>query len=258
MKEQDRLLAETAVKAGEIMLVSGAEISRVEDTIHHILGNAGQEGQAIVFSTGIFVNLKSGTGEDISLMRRVADRETNLNRICQVNEVSRELCQGLIKPGEALGRLGEIRAGNQYSPKAKSLSYVWVAFFFGIVMGGGLWECIGAALTGGALGLVVYGIGGKGFNSFCVNGIGAFGAGLAALAIQRFLLPQADSGIVIISSIMPLVPGMIFTTAVRDTLNGDYASGAARMLEALVTALAVAAGVGAGMALFGWLAGGAL
>ncbi len=258
MKEQDRLLAETAVKAGEIMLVSGAEIGRVEDTIHHILRSAGQDGQAIVFSTGIFVNFKSGSGEELSLMRRVADRETNLNRICQVNEVSRELCRGAIEPGEALGRLGEIRVKNQYSPRAKRFSYMWVAFFFGIVMGGGLWECIGASLTGGALGLLVYGAGRKGFNPFCVNGIGAFGAGLAALAVQRFLLPQADSSIVIISSIMPLVPGMIFTTAVRDTLNGDYASGAARMLEALVTALAVAAGVGAGMALFGWLTGGRL
>lgn len=52
------------------------------------------------------------------------------------------------------------------------------------------------------------------------------------------------------------MPGVIFTTAVRDTLNGDYSSGAARMLEAIVTALAVAAGVGAGMALFHQLTGG--
>ena len=41
-----------------------------------------------------------------------------------------------------------------------------------------------------------------------------------------------------------------------DTLNGDYSSGAARMLEAIVTALAVAAGVGASMALFHQLTGG--
>lgn len=32
----DKLLVETAVLAGEIMLVSGAEIYRVEDTINHI------------------------------------------------------------------------------------------------------------------------------------------------------------------------------------------------------------------------------
>ena len=51
---------------------------------------------------------------------------------------------------------------------------------------------------------------------------------------------------------------MIFTTAIRDTLNGDYASGTARIVEAVVVALAVAAGVGAGMGLYQWLTGGNL
>ena len=51
--------------------------------------------------------------------------------------------------------------------------------------------------------------------------------------------------VVIISAIMPLVPGVTFTAAIRDTLNGDYSSGVARMAEAVVVALAVASsGVG--------------
>ncbi len=53
-----------------------------------------------------------------------------------------------------------------------------------------------------------------------------------------------------------MVPGVVFTTAIRDTLNGDYSAGVARMLEAVVTALAVAAGVGASMGLFRFLMGG--
>ena len=50
-----------------------------------------------------------------------------------------------------------------------------------------------------------------------------------------------------------IVPGVIFTSAIRDTLNGDYASGIARILEAIVVALAVASGVGAAMMLGGAL-----
>ncbi len=46
----DKLLVETAVLAGEIMLVSGAEIYRVENTIDHILRKAGRNtAEAIVF-----------------------------------------------------------------------------------------------------------------------------------------------------------------------------------------------------------------
>lgn len=93
-------------------------------------------------------------------------------------------------------------------------------------------------------------------NDFCTNVLGAFSLGTAALALNRWLMTGSSTDIVIISAVMPLVPGVIFTTAVRDTLNGDYSSGAARMLEAIVTALAVAAGVGAGMALFHQLTGG--
>ena len=57
---------------------------------------------------------------------------------------------------------------------------------------------------------------------------------------------------------MPLVPGVIFTTAIRDTLNGDYAAGLARIMEAVVVALAVAAGAGMGIALFNQVLGGAV
>ena len=46
----DKLLVETAVLAGEIMLISGAEIFRVEDTIDHILRKAGRDtAESIVF-----------------------------------------------------------------------------------------------------------------------------------------------------------------------------------------------------------------
>ncbi len=50
---------------------------------------------------------------------------------------------------------------------------------------------------------------------------------------------------------MPLVPGVAITNAIRDTLNGDYVSGAARALEAFIKALAIALGVGLGLMLFG-------
>ena len=256
MENRDRELAKAAMLAGEIMLVSGAEIARIEETIHYILSVADREAQTMVFSTGIFVTLREAGEEPVTLVRRVTDRATNLNRICQVNEVSRRICAGTLAVPEALARLEEIKRVNQYGLAAKGVSYIWVAFFFGIVLGGTPWDCLGAALVGAALGAVVYASSRLGFNGFCVNALGAFACGITALLLNRFALPQTSRDIVIVSSIMPLVPGVIFTTAVRDTLNGDYSSGAARMLEAAVVALAVAAGVGASMALFRYLTGG--
>ena len=53
-------------------------------------------------------------------------------------------------------------------------------------------------------------------------------------------------------------PGVTFTTAIRDTLNGDYAAGSARILEAIVVGLAVAFGVGAGLLVARSMEGGLL
>ena len=43
---------------------------------------------------------------------------------------------------------------------------------------------------------------------------------------------------------MLLVPGLAITNAIRDTVAGDYVSGVARALEAVIVAVAIAAGIG--------------
>lgn len=257
MGNEDHLLMSTAALAGEIMLVSGAEIARIEGTIQYILSCCPDgRAQAMVFSTGIFVSLDNRDGKPITLVRRVEERSANLGRIYRVNEVSRKLCGRGLTVKEAYEELEKIKSVPGYGKWLKALSYTFIAFFFAMVLGGSGMDCVAAALTGGVLGLVVYMASRIRLNDFCTNVLGAFSLGLSALTMNRWLFTGSSRDIVIISAIMPLVPGMIFTTAVRDTLNGDYSSGAARMLEAIVTALAVAAGVGASLALFRQITGG--
>ena len=62
----------------------------------------------------------------------------------------------------------------------------------------------------------------------------------------------------IIGSIMPLVPGVPFTNAIRDIADGDYISGAVRMLDALLVFLCIAIGVGMGIAVMSRLTGGGI
>ena len=51
-------LIEMAVLAGEIMLVSGAEVYRIEDTVSRILKQSGLEGiEVFALATGIFATL---------------------------------------------------------------------------------------------------------------------------------------------------------------------------------------------------------
>lgn len=253
----DKLLVETAVLAGEIMLISGAEIFRVEDTIDHILRKAGRDtAEAICFSTGIFASLNDPLIEAITVARRVNVRSTNLNRVYLVNDVSRKLCADLMTVEEAYVRLKEIRGTVQFHKRLKDMGFMGVAVFFTLLLGGNTRDCLAAAVTGAVLAGAMEASVRIRLNDFCANAFCAFLVALTTLFLGRWGLPGIKSDIIIIGAIMPLVPGVIFTTAIRDTLNGDYASGTARIVEAVVIALAVAAGVGAGMGLFQWLTGG--
>ena len=69
----------------------------------------------------------------------------------------------------------------------------------------------------------------------------------SALVTALSILPYALHAPVmvdkmVIGCIMPLVPGIAFTTSIRDIYNGDYLSGTIHLLDALITAVCVAVG----------------
>ena len=71
-----KLLLDTAVLAGEIMIKSGAEIYRVEDTINHILKMSHlKRTEAFVTTTGMFATLDDPGIDAITVVRRI-DRKS--------------------------------------------------------------------------------------------------------------------------------------------------------------------------------------
>ena len=239
----DRKVVETAMAAGEIMLLSGSEISRVEDTMNRILNMAHSSTHtAFVLTTGLMLTL-DGQEELITVSRRVPERSTNLHRIYLVNNVSRDLSNGKIDIDRAYWELGRIKNILQFTVFSRCLAYVGAALFFTMLLGGKGIDCLLAGVMGGAIALIQYSICGFGFNSFFLNGISAMVVAMIGIVFKKYILPDIEIDSIIIGGIMPLVPGVIFTTAIRDTLNGDYHSGMSRILEAIVVALAIAVGV---------------
>ena len=98
-----QVLIEMAVLAGEIMLVSGAEVYRIEDTVSRILKQSGLEGiEVFALATGIFATLSDPSISAITVVKRVNKRSTNLNRVYRVNNISRRFCAGEMTVEEAL------------------------------------------------------------------------------------------------------------------------------------------------------------
>ena len=86
--------------------------------------------------------------------------------------------------------------------------------------------------------------------------------GSAIVTTGSLILYVAGAGIlsdkIIIGGIIPLVPGVALTTGIRDLFSGDYLSGSIRMIDALLTGMCIAIGVGGAIKIFQLLWGGTL
>ena len=71
-------------------------------------------------------------------------------------------------------------------------------------------------------------------------------------------MPYGSVNAAIVGGIMPLLTGLLMTTAVRDTMYGDLISGIARAVEALLLAACIALGVYVGLKLTGMMGGAVL
>ena len=245
-----QLLMKTAALAGELMLCSGAETYRVEDTMHHILKTADnlEMAEVLVIMTGITATIKQKDENVISIFKRVNSRSTNMSCIMEVNDISRRYCGEEITLEEAYKELSGLKK-NIYSRLENRLGVLGICVGFAIFFGGGIREILVTLLVG----LVLTGcmtIGEKmQFHAFLQDVFGAFGIAVSSLLFSNLVKVNLDT--VIISSIMPMVPGVAITNAVRDTLQGDYLSGGARVLEAFLKAAGIAVGIAIGLLLMG-------
>ena len=127
---------------------------------------------------------------------------------------------------------------------------------FCCLFGGNLMDCLAAAIAGFLIYVYILYISGPHLSKIVGNvGGGAF------VTLVCNLLYMAGIGdhlnFMIIGSMMPLVPGVAFTIAIRDAADGDYISGTVRMIDALLVFICIAIGVGMGIAVLNPLTGGA-
>lgn len=255
-KDMDyQLLVDTAMLAGEIMLVAGAETYRVEDTIRRMLQTSGFDRcDVFAVTTGIMVTLSDWRVDTISMTRRVGEKNTNLGNISEVNDISRKYCNGELSLKQAFHDLKRIESV-RYPVWLQYLCMIGTAAFFTILLGGGWAESCFASMNG--LFIVLSRVTNKKLkiNGFVMNMAVSFVMAFTCLGFQSIKIVEVDLEPLIAGSVMALLPGVAITNAIRDTLQGDYMSGAARVIEAFVIAASLGVGIGAGLAFAGTVFG---
>ena len=246
-----QMLMDTAIRVGEIMLSHGAEAHRVEDTVYRILKTANlQTTEVFVIMTGLFATLSDPTMETITITKRVRSKGNNLKQICYANEISRKYCGGEI----TLEQAHEMAMKGykwEYKHLTAILGNILVITTFPLLVGGTLIDCGVSFLASLIVGGSIYFADKSHLHPFLRDLAVSFLAAVSYVVFDRIFPFTIRQDAIIIACIMPLVPGVAITNAIRDTLNGDYVSGAARAVEAFIKALAIALGVGLALMMSG-------
>ena len=244
MNEKDEIkkLLVIAIYAGKIMLRNGGETYRVEDTILRICKSRTiQFAECFVTPTGIFLSMEYQS-EVLTYIKRINNRTINLNKIDLINNFSRKFVNKDISLDTALDILDNIDNEKEYSSRLRFFFGGLAGGFFSIMFGGNLLDLIAAFFTSAIVVSTTDYLARKKATFFLSNFIGSI---VAAILAMLFSLSGFDFNIdkIIIGSIMPLVPGVAITNAVRDSISGELLSGVSRSLEAIIIAMSIAIGV---------------
>lgn len=239
-----------ALDVGEGMLKSGGEVSRVESTIERICrayGAVHVEVFSIISVINASVHMPDGTHS--SQMRRIRTTGTDMYKLELFNDISRGICRD-VPPLEAVdARIKEVKRCRAYPKWAGVPASAVAASAFAVFFGGGVAEAVAALLIGALLGLIDLFATGR-VNELAKTLLCAFVAGLLS-SIAALLVSGAGSGIIMIGTIMLLVPGVAFGTALRDLLCGDLIAGGLKTVQAVLAALMIAFGYLLSMAVMG-------
>ncbi|WP_099225357.1 threonine/serine exporter family protein [Listeria costaricensis] len=246
-KEKDYLL-ETCLTAGKIMMESGAEMYRVEDTMNRIADNASnKKGISFVTPTGIFMSIE---GEQNIQLKQIPTRTINLEKVSLVNDLSRDFADRKLTLVELHDRLKSLDQEVKFFPMWLQILAAAAVSGTLMIIFGGSWQDFPVTCAIGAIGFIIFYYAEIWLKvKFLAEFLAAFAIGTLA-----FLVIYAHWGLnldkIIIGSVMPLVPGVPITNAVRDLLAGHLLSGMARGTEALLTSCAIGIGIAVVFRLF--------
>lgn len=235
-------LLDIATELGYQLAMSGAETFRVEESVVRMLSAYDIEAEVFAIPNCLHISIEPVIGRPLTRMRRIGIHGNDLDAVERYSGLSRKICAQRPAPEIAAQWLQDaIRTKRQYSMPVYFAGNFMGAFGFALLFGGSLADALCSGICGIIVGLVNRLMEKLGANQFFriitasfLMALPAYGMGVLGLA------PNPDA--VVIGALMILVPGLLFTNAMRDIIYGDTNSGINRVVQVLLVALAIALG----------------
>jgi len=231
-----------AMDIGEQMLICGAEVHRAEDSVSRICKALGADRtDAFIITSCMIVTVYDKDGRAHCQTRRIKNAGTDIEKLHRLNMLSRKICIEKPSVSDIYKEFNNICDIKPYPFIVQFFSFALIAVAFTLFFGGNWKEALISAIIGGLNQIAVM-ISerfrfNKIFSRFLCSAIVTL---LAFFAVKFNFIDMVDT--VIIGNIMTLIPGVGLTNAIRDLFIGDSISGILRSVEAVLNALAIAAG----------------
>ena len=247
---EECLLLDAWLDMAEAMLVSGAEVRRVEKTMTTLAASRNAVSvNAFTINSIINITCTFPDGSILTQSRRViSNTSTDLALLEQLNALSRRACLENMSPEELKKGIRTLReqASNLWYYPGAFLGAAAFALFFGSTLPEALVSGLAGLLTGFLSRKIGRYVPNAVFSNFFVSL-------LVGILIHLLcgLVPALSPAKIIIGDIMLLTPGLVITHSIRDIIIGDTISGLTRFVESILWAGALAVGFITAMLLAG-------
>ncbi|WP_251421332.1 threonine/serine ThrE exporter family protein [Veillonella agrestimuris] len=233
----------TVLKAGQILLSSGAEIYRTEETMHYIAKGLGiQTLEAYVTNRGIFATAETEDGTRESCIMNVPETDVNIDKIESINKLSRRITQEKLSAEEVKQELRAIQHAQDFPITYKLLAYTLGAGAFSYAIGSSIVDSLAAAIIGLVLGVYMCTIQRVLTSTVLITIIGSILIALLA-NLSLYIGFGHNLSAILLGAMIDMVPGVPFVNAIREFSQNNYATGNTLMMSALLTCLSMAAGL---------------
>lgn len=249
METDTQLVLVTCLLAGRIMMESGSEAYRVEDTMLRIARNSDYEdSDCYVMATGIIMSLNSVSQTQLV---QAQNRTINLEKIDATNRLSRIYAEKQLTLSELNAQLQQVDHNTPAFSTPNRMLAAGIASLALMVILGGQYQNTWLAFLIGGIGYWTSGWTLAYFGTKFINDL------IAAIVITVLALISRRVGLIgdldtlITGCVMPLVPGLAITSAIRDLFEGHLVTGIVRGVEALLTSAVIGIGIAIVLKWFG-------
>ncbi len=238
-------LLDLATDLGYHLAMSGAETFRVEDSISRVLSAYDIQSEVFAIPNCLTVSIETHDGQILTRMRRIGFHSNDLESVARYSDLSRAICGKKPNPAEAIQWLEEThKRCRKYPIYLELLGHFLGAFGFSMVFGGNLLDGLFGGICGLVIGVISLCMGKFKVNQFFTIIAASFAMAIVAYASAALGVP-INPDMVNIGALMLLVPGLLFTNAMRDIIFGDTNSGTNRIVQVMLIAVAIVLGTAA-------------